>query len=186
MQAHEVHDISARLAVWQAYLRTHATIISLLERYLLREQELPLLWYDTLDRLSQFPHKSMRLQELAEAISFNLISYGKPRFVDFTVPEEPLYSFQPPASFEKVFNAEQRLLVASNKPRLPSQAGTLREANDRVGSSSALDLAEEKFADKESFIKVLGQQPVIQARFAQYLMQEPVTRKLKGAQFVVG
>jgi DNA-binding MarR family transcriptional regulator len=80
MQAHEVHDISARLAVWQAYLRTHATIISLLERYLLREQELPLLWYDTLDRLSQAGQYGLRLQELAEAI--NLSQSGLTRLLD--------------------------------------------------------------------------------------------------------
>ncbi|HMN28973.1 MAG TPA: MarR family transcriptional regulator [Caldilineaceae bacterium] len=80
MQAHEVHDSSARLAVWQAYLRTHATIISLLERYLLQEQELPLLWYDTLDRLSQAGPYGLRLQELAEAI--NLSQSGLTRLLD--------------------------------------------------------------------------------------------------------
>lgn len=47
-------------------------------------------------------------------------------------------------------------------------------------------MAQESFADKESFIKVLGQQPVMQARFAQYLMQAPDSRKLKEAQFVAG
>lgn len=41
-------------------------------------------------------------------------------------------------------------------------------------------------ADKESFIKALGQLPVIQARFAQYLMQESATTKLKGVKFVAG
>ena len=45
-------------------------------------------------------------EELAQVVSFNLQTYGKPRFVDFTVPEEPLYSFQPPAPFEKIFNAQ--------------------------------------------------------------------------------
>lgn len=114
-------------------------------------------------------------------VTRNLQTFGKPCFVDFTVPEEPLYSFQPPASFEKVFNAEQRLGVGSSKRPLPVQAGTLRLGTDRAGSSSAfLDLSEERFADKESFIKALSQQPVIQARFAQYLMQEPAMRKLKG------
>ena len=62
----------------------------------------------------------------------------------------------------------------------------MRGSNDRVGSSFAFDLVEERFADKESFIKALGHEPVLQARFAQYLMQEPATRKLKGAQFVAG
>ena len=56
--------------------------------------------------------------------------------------------------------------------------------DDRARSNTAPDLGEEKFADKESFIKALGQEPVIQARFTQYLMQTPATKKLKGAQFV--
>jgi DNA-binding MarR family transcriptional regulator len=80
MQSHEVSDAGARLAVWQAYLRIHAAVINLLEARLQAEQGLPLLWYDTLDRLSQAPHQALRLQELAEAI--NLSQSGLTRLLD--------------------------------------------------------------------------------------------------------
>jgi DNA-binding MarR family transcriptional regulator len=71
---------SVRLAVWQAYLQIHAAVIRLLESHLLAEVGIPLLWYDTLDRLSQAEHQSLRLQDLAEAI--NLSQSGLTRLVD--------------------------------------------------------------------------------------------------------
>jgi len=78
-----------------------------------------------------------------------------------------------------LFNAEQRLPSGRSKRPLPVQTGTLRGSNGKVRSSIAFDLAEEKFADSESFIKALSHEPVLQARFAQFLMQEPVSKSSK-------
>src|SRR5262245_60425947 len=86
MLAHEVSDKSARLAVWQAYLQTHAAVTRLLEAHLQSEQGLPLLWYDTLDRLSEAPQQLLRLQELAEAV--NLSQSGLTRLLDRMVEAE--------------------------------------------------------------------------------------------------
>jgi DNA-binding MarR family transcriptional regulator len=80
MLAHAVNDQSARLAVWQAYLQTYAAVIRLLEAHLQTEQGLPLLWYDTLARLSTAPQQLLRLQELAEAV--NLSQSGLTRLLD--------------------------------------------------------------------------------------------------------
>ena len=80
MMAHEVGDQDVRLAVWRAYLQIHAAVISLLESHLQREEELPLLWYDTLNRLVSAEHKAIRLQELAEAI--HLSQSGLTRLLD--------------------------------------------------------------------------------------------------------
>jgi DNA-binding MarR family transcriptional regulator len=80
MMANEVNDKEARLAVWQAYLQIHAAVIRLLEATLQKEKGLPLLWYDTLDALIGAPYKSLRLQELAEAI--NLSQSGLTRLLD--------------------------------------------------------------------------------------------------------
>jgi DNA-binding MarR family transcriptional regulator len=80
MKAHEVGDRTVRLGVWQAYLQIHAAVIRLLESQLQAEQNLPLLWYDTLECLSRAPHQSLRLQDLAEAI--NLSQSGLTRLLD--------------------------------------------------------------------------------------------------------
>lgn len=80
MNAQPIPDIEARLSVWQAYLHIHAVVTRLLEAQLQAELDLPLLWYDTLERLTQAEHKSLRLQELAEAI--NLSQSGLTRLLD--------------------------------------------------------------------------------------------------------
>jgi DNA-binding MarR family transcriptional regulator len=80
MLANQVHDTDVRLAVWQAYLQTHAAVIRLLETALQKEKGLPLLWYDTLEALVHAPLKSLRLQDLAEAI--NLSQSGLTRLLD--------------------------------------------------------------------------------------------------------
>ncbi len=78
-------------------------------------------------------------EELAEAVSYNLKSYGKPRFVDFTVPDEPLYSFQPPAPFEKVFNVNAQPLPQSHTTNhRQTQAGSQRPTVGSVGIGGAL------------------------------------------------
>ena len=79
--------------------------------------------------------------------------------------------------------------VGTGHRQQPQGGSNRRTSIGSVGTGSAaptLNLTQESFADKESFIRALGQQPVMQARFAQYLMQAPATRKLKGAQFVAG
>lgn len=76
----EAHDKNIRLAVWHAYLQTHAALIRLLEAHLQAEQGLPLLWYDTLETLSKASQGGLRLQELAEAI--NLSQSGLTRLLD--------------------------------------------------------------------------------------------------------
>jgi DNA-binding MarR family transcriptional regulator len=80
MNAQIMPDIEARLSVWQAYLHIHAVVTRSLEEQLQAELDLPLLWYDTLDRLAQAEHQSLRLQDLAEAI--NLSQSGLTRLVD--------------------------------------------------------------------------------------------------------
>jgi DNA-binding MarR family transcriptional regulator len=80
MKANEVNDKDARLAVWQAYLHIYKTVIRLLEAALQEKKGLPLLWYDTLEELVHAPLKSLRLQELAEAI--NLSQSGLTRLLD--------------------------------------------------------------------------------------------------------
>lgn len=75
-----IPDIEARMAVWQAYLHIHAVVTRRLEAQLQAEQGLPLLWYDTLERLIHAEHKALRLQDLAEAI--NLSQSGLTRLLD--------------------------------------------------------------------------------------------------------
>lgn len=74
-----------RMALWQAYLRTHAAIIRLLEERLQAELNLPLLWYDALDHLEQSSLGSMRLQDLASII--NMSQSGLTRLLDRMVEE---------------------------------------------------------------------------------------------------
>jgi DNA-binding MarR family transcriptional regulator len=80
MMANEVGDRTARLAVWQAYLQIHSTMIRLLEEHLEQEEGLPLLWYNALTCLSQAPDHTLRLQELAEAI--HMSQSGLTRLLD--------------------------------------------------------------------------------------------------------
>ncbi len=76
----ETDNRSAKMALWQGYLQTHATIIRLLEAELQQELNLPLLWYDTLNHLNQSPYGGLRLQDLADAI--NLSQSGLTRLLD--------------------------------------------------------------------------------------------------------
>jgi DNA-binding MarR family transcriptional regulator len=80
MMAYEVSDQSARYAVWQAYLQIHAVVIQLLEQTLLAEQDLPLLWYNALERLANAEGGMLRLQELADDV--NLSQSGLTRLLD--------------------------------------------------------------------------------------------------------
>ena len=57
-----------RIAVWQAFLQTHAVVLRKLESELQAEQQLPLTWYDVLINLNNDPRGGLRLQDLAQAI----------------------------------------------------------------------------------------------------------------------
>ncbi len=76
----ETDNRSAKMALWQGYLQTYATIIRLLEVELQQELNLPLLWYDALNHLNQSPYGGLRLQDLADAI--NLSQSGLTRLID--------------------------------------------------------------------------------------------------------
>jgi len=92
MMANGVNEQSVRRAVWQAYLQIHAAVIQLLEQTLLAEQDLPLLWFDTLERLANTEAGMLRLQELAEDV--NLSQSGLTRLLDRMV-ENGLIERQP-------------------------------------------------------------------------------------------
>ena len=56
-----------QLAVWRAFLEAHSTVIRALEREMLEEQGLPLIWYDVLVHLSEALGGRLRHQFLAES-----------------------------------------------------------------------------------------------------------------------
>lgn len=70
----------ARLAAWQAFLRTHAAVTATLERELLEARDLPLAWYDVLVQLGSSPDGRLRMQDLARAVLFS--RSGLTRLVD--------------------------------------------------------------------------------------------------------
>ena len=78
-------DNQTRLAVWQAYLQTHAAITRLLETALQQQVNLPLLWYDALHALNATPHQALRLQDLATTI--NMSQSGLTRLLDRMIEE---------------------------------------------------------------------------------------------------
>jgi DNA-binding MarR family transcriptional regulator len=53
---------------WAALLRSHAAVVSRLEREMERERHLPLSWYDVLLSLFRAPRPGLRMQDLAEAV----------------------------------------------------------------------------------------------------------------------
>jgi DNA-binding MarR family transcriptional regulator len=69
-----------RLAVWQAFLRAHATLTQVLEAELLEAQDLPLSWYDVLVSLNDAGEGRLRMQELAARVMFS--RSGLTRLVD--------------------------------------------------------------------------------------------------------
>ena len=54
------------VAAWSALLRTHATVVRLLERDLERTQAMPVTWYDVLLELNAAQQRRLRMQELGE------------------------------------------------------------------------------------------------------------------------
>ena len=69
-----------RLETWRDFLKTHSTVIRVLERQMLLEQSLQLTWYDVLVQLSEASEGQLRLQALAE--STLLSRSGLTRLVD--------------------------------------------------------------------------------------------------------
>jgi len=65
-----------RLAVWRAFSSTHATITNALERDLLDQRQLPLVWYEVLLHLSEAEGR-LRMAELAEALVINKSSLSR-------------------------------------------------------------------------------------------------------------
>ena len=56
------------LATWAMFLRTHAAVISRLERELDDARRLPLAWYDVLLELNAAPNRQLRMQELGSRV----------------------------------------------------------------------------------------------------------------------
>jgi DNA-binding MarR family transcriptional regulator len=69
-----------RLAVWRAFLRTHSTVVSRLERDLASEAGMPLAWYDLLLQLAEAPERRLRMADLADRVL--LSRSGLTRLVD--------------------------------------------------------------------------------------------------------
>lgn len=68
------------LAVWEDFLRYHATVTDALAEELERDAELPLAWYDVLIQLNNARDGRLRMQDLASAIV--LSKSGLTRLVD--------------------------------------------------------------------------------------------------------
>jgi DNA-binding MarR family transcriptional regulator len=56
------------LATWAMFLRTHAAVVSRLEREMDDERRLPLAWYDVLLELNAAPDRRLRMQELGHRV----------------------------------------------------------------------------------------------------------------------
>lgn len=56
------------IAAWSAFLRTHATVVRLLEREMEARTGLPLSWYDVLLELNSADERRLRMQQLAERV----------------------------------------------------------------------------------------------------------------------
>jgi DNA-binding MarR family transcriptional regulator len=56
------------LATWAMFLRTHAAVVSRLEREMDHERRLPLAWYDVLLELNAAPDRRLRMQDLGNRV----------------------------------------------------------------------------------------------------------------------
>lgn len=68
------------MAAWRSFLEAHRRITDVLEGELRDREDLPLPWYDVLVQLSESPTRSLRMQELADAVL--LSKSGLTRLVD--------------------------------------------------------------------------------------------------------
>ena len=56
------------IAAWAAFLRTHATVVRVLEREVEEATGLPLSWYDVLLELNAAADRRLRMQELSDRV----------------------------------------------------------------------------------------------------------------------
>lgn len=68
------------MSAWRGFLEAHRRVTDVLESELREREDLPLAWYDVLVQLSESPTRSLRMQELADAIL--LSKSGLTRLVD--------------------------------------------------------------------------------------------------------
>ncbi len=68
------------MAAWRSFLEAHRRVVEVLETELREHEDLPLSWYDVLVQLSESPTRSLRMQELAQAVL--LSKSGLTRLVD--------------------------------------------------------------------------------------------------------
>ena len=68
------------MAAWRAFLEAHRRVVDVLEAELREDESLPLSWYDVLVQLSESPTRSLRMQELADAVL--LSKSGLTRLID--------------------------------------------------------------------------------------------------------
>lgn len=68
------------MSAWRGFLEAHRRVVDVLETELRDHEDLPLAWYDVLVQLSESPTRSLRMQELADAIL--LSKSGLTRLVD--------------------------------------------------------------------------------------------------------
>lgn len=68
------------MSAWRGFLEAHRRVTDVLETELRQHEDLPLAWYDVLVHLSESPTRSLRMQELADAIL--LSKSGLTRLVD--------------------------------------------------------------------------------------------------------
>ena len=65
---------------WGGLLFAHAKVLNALEADLLEQHDLPLIWFDLLNRLREAPERRMRMTDLQEASLFT--SSGITRLID--------------------------------------------------------------------------------------------------------
>lgn len=68
------------MSAWRGFLEAHRRVTDVLEAELREHEDLPLAWYDVLVQLSESPTRSLRMQELADAVL--LSKSGLTRLVD--------------------------------------------------------------------------------------------------------
>jgi hypothetical protein len=130
---------------------------------------------------------NMGPEDLAELIGINLQTYGSPRFINAIDPEQPEFAYTPPADFSRAFQTQGQLSrpAASSNHNRPLNGGRVI-ATATSATPTVINPANQEFADKESFLQALEQQPAVKLRFAQYLIANAADKKLGGNQFVAG
>ena len=76
----DVRLTDLEMGAWRSFLEAHRRVMDVLEAELRDGEDLPLSWYDVLVHLSESPTRSLRMQELADAVL--LSKSGLTRLVD--------------------------------------------------------------------------------------------------------